>query len=169
MQTTATKPNVLITPDQLLQHWLGHRTLTRKTIQAFPDDKLFTYSVGGMRPFSGLAHEIATLAIVGIHGALTNEWKELEQLYPGKTQPETKEELLQLFDDATEYIAEFWPQIPDSRWQEMTMAMGQYEGSVYWSILYWIDNEIHHRAQGFVYLRSLGIEPPFFYDRGQNW
>ena len=26
--------------------------------------------------------------------------------------------------------------------------------------LYVIDNEIHHRGQGYVYLRALGIEPP---------
>lgn len=35
-----------------------------------------------------------------------------------------------------------------------------------WSkLLYMIDNEVHHRAQGFVYLRALGIEPPAFYER----
>jgi uncharacterized damage-inducible protein DinB len=27
-------------------------------------------------------------------------------------------------------------------------------------------NEIHHRGQGYVYLRALGIEPPRFYERG---
>jgi hypothetical protein len=32
-------------------------------------------------------------------------------------------------------------------------------------LLYVIDNEVHHRAQGFVYLRALGVEPPPFYDR----
>jgi uncharacterized damage-inducible protein DinB len=32
-------------------------------------------------------------------------------------------------------------------------------------ILYVIDNEIHHRGQGYVYLRALGIDPPPFYDR----
>ncbi|MGZ5248500.1 MAG: DinB family protein [Flavitalea sp.] len=32
-------------------------------------------------------------------------------------------------------------------------------------MFYFIDNEIHHRGQGYVYLRSLGIEPPFFWDR----
>ena len=26
-------------------------------------------------------------------------------------------------------------------------------------------NEIHHRGQGYVYLRALGIEPPPFYER----
>jgi uncharacterized damage-inducible protein DinB len=29
-----------------------------------------------------------------------------------------------------------------------------------------IDNEIHHRGQGYVYLRALGIEPPPFCERG---
>ena len=32
-------------------------------------------------------------------------------------------------------------------------------------ILYVIDNEIHHRGQGYVYLRALGIEPPPFWER----
>ena len=32
-------------------------------------------------------------------------------------------------------------------------------------IQYAIDNEIHHRGQGFVYLRALGIEPPHFWER----
>jgi uncharacterized damage-inducible protein DinB len=32
-------------------------------------------------------------------------------------------------------------------------------------VLYVIDNEIHHRGQGTVYLRALGIEPPPFYER----
>ena len=45
------------------------------------------------------------------------------------------------------------------------MAFGQYPGTTHDLILYVIDNEIHHRAQGYVYLRALGIEPPPFYDR----
>jgi uncharacterized damage-inducible protein DinB len=32
-------------------------------------------------------------------------------------------------------------------------------------VLYVIDNEVHHRGQGYVYLRALQIEPPAFYDR----
>ena len=39
------------------------------------------------------------------------------------------------------------------------------EGVIYGLLLYWIDNEIHHRGQGYAYLRSLEIDPPLFYDR----
>jgi hypothetical protein len=74
-----------------LAHWQGHRRLPRRVIDAFPDDKLFGFSVGGMRPFGALA-----------------------------------------LDDL---------------------------------ILYVIDNESHHRGQGYVSVRALGIEPPAFYDR----
>ncbi|MDZ4793126.1 MAG: hypothetical protein SGI83_02510 [Bacteroidota bacterium] len=48
--TTATIPVVIISPESLLKHWQSHRSLTHKTIEAFPEDQLFTYSVGGMRP-----------------------------------------------------------------------------------------------------------------------
>ncbi len=44
-------------------------------------------------------------------------------------------------------------------------AFGRYPGLVYDLLLYVIDNEIHHRDQGCVYLRALGIEPPPFYER----
>jgi len=42
---------------------------------------------------------------------------------------------------------------------------GQYEFPAIQNILYFIDNEVHHRGQGYVYLRALGIEPPFFWER----
>ena len=58
------------------------------------------------------------------------------------------------------------PRIPPLRFQEVDKAFsGQWEGVVYGLFLYWIDNGIHHRGQGYVYLRAFGVEPPAFYDR----
>lgn len=166
MQDTLVSTTVIITPAQLLEHWQGHRRVTRRVIEAFPEEQLFQYSIGGMRPFSELALELTRLAFVGIYGMATGEWKELEELYTGNANPATKAELLQFWDEATEYLNEQFPQIKPGRWQEMDAALGQYEGPVYSSMLYWLDNENHHRGQGYVYLRSLGIEPPYFWDRG---
>jgi len=56
----------VITKDELLDHWQGHRRLTRKAIEAFPEDKLFEYSIGGMRPFADMARELIGLAGIGI-------------------------------------------------------------------------------------------------------
>jgi hypothetical protein len=38
-----------INSQDFLNHWQGHRRVTRRVIEAFPEDKLFTYSIGGMR------------------------------------------------------------------------------------------------------------------------
>ncbi|MEX0610016.1 MAG: DinB family protein [Balneolaceae bacterium] len=158
--------SVIITPEELLEHWQGHRKLTRRTIEAFPDDKLFTFSIGGMRPFSELAMEMIKIAASGIRGVVTGNWQDFSEIEGDlPTSPKTKEELLKLWDWTTEQINEFWPQIPAGRLQENDVAFGQYEGKVWWHLFYFVDNEIHHRGQGYVYLRTLGIEPPYFWER----
>jgi len=152
---------VVISAEAMLKHWQGHRGLTRRVIEAFPEDKLFTYSIGGMRPFSALADEVIQICGPGVQGIATGKWTTLDALPSAKT----KEELLRQWDDVTEQINIWWPQITPQRFHEVDKAFGQYENIIYNSLLYFIDNEIHHRGQGYVYLRALGIEPPAFWDR----
>ena len=156
-------PAVAIPYDALLEHWQGHRRVTRRMIQAFPDEALFGFSVGGMRPFSAMALEMIRMASAGMRGLATREWP---NVYPKDAPtPSTKAELLRLWDETTDEIEALWPRIPPQRFQEVDKAFGQWEGVVYGLFLYWIDNEIHHRGQGYVYLRAVGVEPPAFYDR----
>jgi uncharacterized damage-inducible protein DinB len=156
----------VITSKVLLKQWHGHRNVTRRVIEAFPEDKLFTYSVGGMRPFAELAMEMIRMGAPGIRGVVTGKWPTFEEVERDFQTPNTRSELLRLWDESTEEINTLWPQISPGRFQEEDAVFGQYKGTIYWSILYFIDNEIHHRGQGYVYLRSLGIEPPPFWDRG---
>jgi uncharacterized damage-inducible protein DinB len=150
----------VISPEALLKHWQGHRRLTRRVIQAFPEDQLFSFSVGSMRPFGALAMEMITMAAPMVTGIVTGQWDAsvTREARPGK-------EVLRLWDESTEKINTLWPQIRPQRFQEKITAFGQYEGMVHDLLLYVIDNEIHHRGQGYVYLRALGIEPPPFYER----
>ena len=76
-----------------------------------------------------------------------------------------KEKLLELWDKATEEINTYFAQLPEERFHDRVMLFGKYEGTICSSIFYFIDNEIHHRGQGYVYLRALGIQPPFFWER----
>lgn len=157
---------VTITKEQLLQHWEGHRNLTRRVIEAFPEDKLFSHTIGGMRSFSELALEMIHMAAPGSKGIATGEWNEFGKIADSDlNKPKTKKELLELWDWSTEQITKYWNQIPEGRLQEKDVAFGQWEGQTWWHLFYFIDNEIHHRGQGYVYLRSLGIEPPFFWER----
>ena len=151
---------LFITADALLQHWQGHRRLTRRLIEAFPDDKLLSYSIGSLRPFGAMAMELIGISEPMVRGIVTQEWKQLDE-----PPPSTKADILRRWDEATGELNRLWPQIPPERFQETMTAFGQYPGRVCDLVLYAIDNEIHHRGQGYVYLRSLGIEPPPFYDR----
>jgi uncharacterized damage-inducible protein DinB len=163
---TQEQTTLVISEKQLLDHWQGHRRLTRRVIEAFPEDKLFNYSVGGMRPFAELAAEMIGMAVPNVIGVGTGKWTSFEDFSGhGNKKPSTKKELLELWDKTTEQINEHWQNMVPERWQEVDKAYGMWEGAGYWVFLYGIDNEIHHRAQGYVYLRSLGIEPPPFFER----
>nr|WP_295931695.1 DinB family protein [uncultured Dyadobacter sp.] len=160
-----TNANV-INSEALLAHWQGHRSLSRKVIEAFPEDQFYNFSIGGMRTYAELTMEMIGLTAPGIRGIVYGDWTFSEPALDSSTPaPATREEVLKLWDLVTEYINHLWPQIPTARFQEVEAAFGQYENTIYGTILYLIDNEIHHRAQGFVYLRALGIQPPFFWDR----
>src|SRR3954470_11780218 len=131
--TATTTSTVVITPEAFLDHWQGHRRLTRKVIEAFPEDKLFTYSIGGMRPFSEMALETLSMAIPSLSGVVTGKWQRADELghRNGKSKPATKEELLQRWDETTEQMNELWGQIPPQRFMERDLAFGQWEGPIY--------------------------------------
>jgi uncharacterized damage-inducible protein DinB len=151
--------DVVITPEELLEHWQGHRRVTRRLIEVFPEKELFDHSIGGMRPFATLATELLRMAVPIATGVATGEWRNDESA------PKTKAEILKQWDESTAALDRVWKTIPAHRFQEVDTAFGQWTGSGIWMILYAIDNEVHHRGQGYVYLRSLGVEPPAFYDR----
>ena len=159
MTSSSTSASVM-TSQQLLDSWQGHRVLTRRVIDAFPEDKLFTYSIGGMRPFSALAMEFIGMAVPTLNGVITGKWAQYAE-----AKATTKAELLHKWDDGTAEINVLWPKIPAARFQEVDTAFGQWKMPIYDLLLYIRDNEIHHRGQGYVYLRSLGIEPPPFWER----
>lgn len=152
---------LLISRDEFLAHWQGHRTLTRHTLERFPEQDLFTYSIGGMRPFADLIKEILSIAVPGLEGIVHHK----TEGYSHDLNLNSKAELLADWDKQTEQVNELFKQIPDERFHEDFNLFGEYNFPIYQNLLYFVDNEIHHRAQGYVYLRSLGIEPPFFWDR----
>ncbi|MBX2952375.1 MAG: damage-inducible protein DinB [Leadbetterella sp.] len=151
----------VISSAALLEVWQGNRRLTRRVIEAFPEKDLFEFSIGGMRPFADLAKELLGIAVPGLTEIVDGDTRPLSE----DMNVHSKAELLQLWDEATEGINALWPRITPERFSERIALFGQYENSVIDSILYFIENEIHHRGQGYVYLRALGIQPPFFWER----
>jgi uncharacterized damage-inducible protein DinB len=158
MDSSASAP--FLTPEAFLQAWQGHRALTRRLIEAYPEEQLFTFSLGGMRTFGALALELVSMAAPMVRGVVTGQW---DQSMDRAQRP--KAEILAMWDASTKEINTLWPKIPPEKFQETIKAFGQWPGPTYSLLLYVHDNEIHHRGQGYVYLRALGIEPPPFYER----
>lgn len=161
-QETTEKVAVIITPDELAKHWNGHRGLTRKLIEAFPEKELFEYSIGGMRPASQLIQEMIDVSGGGVREMVGGEAGTIEG---HKVTATTKAEFLAAWDNNTSELFENLVKIPVEKFHDKILSFGMYEGTILSNILYFLDNEIHHRAQAYVYLRSLNIEPPAFWDR----
>ncbi|MCK7554256.1 DinB family protein [Chitinophaga sedimenti] len=159
----------LLTPESLKAHWQGHRGLSRRILDAFPEKELFEFSIGGMRPYALLALEMIDLAEGGVKGLATGDWTmgDGAPRHYGQSDNgiKTKAELLALWDKVTADIERYYPEIAPERWQQVEKAFGMYENKGIGTLQYLIDNEIHHRGQGYVYLRALGIEPAPFWDR----
>jgi uncharacterized damage-inducible protein DinB len=162
MTTTATNTKQFITSAQLLEHWQGHRNLTRRVIEMFPEKELFEFSIGGMRPFAKLAVELISIGGPALRGIVNKKEDAFDE---EAFNPKTKEDILKKWDEETEVINQYFNEISEERFQETFNLFGQYEFPVYQNILYFVDNEVHHRGQGYTYLRALGIQPPFFWER----
>ena len=109
-----------ITPDALLAHWQGHRRLTRRVIAAFPEDALFMFSLGGMRPFGALALEMLTMAVPMVRGAASGDWTT-----SSSREARPRAELLRLWDESTEQLATVWRHIPPARFLRDDHGVGQ--------------------------------------------
>ncbi|MEN2401332.1 DinB family protein [Flavobacterium sp. MC2016-06] len=152
----------VITPEDLLKHWQGHRALTRRVIELFPEKDFFEFSIGGMRPFAKLADELLEIGVPALKGIVN---KTTEPYTEASEKLIFKGQYLEKWDEATAEINKYWEKLSIEDFNETFNLFGQYEFTVIQNILYFIDNEIHHRGQGYVYLRALNIEPPFFWER----
>ncbi len=151
----------VISSEALLEMWQGNRRLTRRVIEAFPEKELFEFSIGGMRTFAALAKELLAIGVPGLNEMVGGDIKPLDE----DLDVHSKAELLKLWDESTEGINMLWSRLAPERFAESVNLFGQYQGTVLSSIIYFIENEIHHRGQGYVYLRALDIQPPFFWER----
>ncbi len=152
----------VITPEDLLKHWQGHRALTRHVIEAFPEKDFFEFSIGGMRTFSKIADELLAIAVPALKSIVERESQPFKE---GEEKLIFKAQYLEKWDESTEEINQYWEKLTIEDFNETFNLFGQYEFPIVQNILYFIDNEVHHRGQGYVYLRALGIEPPFFWER----
>lgn len=153
----------LLDPTGLLEMMEGHRRLTLRTVEAFPEDALFRFTpCEPLRPFAEMLVEVIELEASYIRGVATGEW-----LLPASPAFSTKADLLGAAARIRARTRELWPQVTAGRLLSVKPDpfFGGPEQRLLDRLIYALENEVHHRGQGFVYLRLLGIEPPPFYER----
>src|SRR5690606_39903675 len=99
------------------------RRLTRRMIEAFPEEQLNSFSLGGMRPFGLLALELLDMAVPMVRGIVTGEWSS-----GWSREPLPRAELLRRWDESTAELEALWPQIPAGKFQETITSFGQFTG-----------------------------------------
>src|ERR1700722_13176976 len=95
--TTATTTISVLTAEELFKYWQGHHSLPPRNIEAFPEDDLFNFSLGEMRPFSAMAVEFIGMAVPIVDGVATGKWVK----YGDGPKPVTKSDFLALWDQQT--------------------------------------------------------------------
>ena len=155
----------LLTPESLLEMLEGNRRLTVRVVEAFPEEQLFSFKPAEpLRPFADMVKEILDIEDGYVRGIATGEWVFDEQRNAGIT---TKKALLEACAEVRQRTRELWPKVTAERLltQEVDGFFGNEPQSNLSRLIYALENEIHHRGQGYIYLRILGIEPPPFYVR----
>lgn len=148
--------------------WENNRRLTnnvaRALIRADAIDKVL---VPGMRPFRAFMLEIVGMERWNVQGLAYDRW---DYEAPSETlQTGPIEEVLEFGKKVREETRQLWPDIPFDAFTKMRPAPASYipAGTALGWLTYTFENEIHHRGQGYVYLRLLGNEPPAFFNRAE--
>ena len=134
-------------------------------IQAGAVDKVL---VEGMRPFRELILEILGVERFTVRGLAFDKW-EYEAL-PDNLRTSPIEEVLELGRNIRAETRKLWPDIPAEEFTKLRPSPTPFipEGTAIGRLTYALENEIHHRGQGYVYLRLLGQVPPAFYIRTEE-
>lgn len=153
----------VLTPAQLREMYEGNRRLTIRTIEAFSEQDLFNYKpTEPLRPFADMVKEVLAIELAYVRGSAMGEWG----YAPLDEAITTKQGLLDACADVAKQTGEWWPKVTAERLVNVEPD-GLFGGpqSNLSRLIYCLENEIHHRGQGFIYLRMLGTEPPAFYER----
>jgi hypothetical protein len=146
--------------------WEDNRRLTNNVVHALGEagamDKVL---VEGMRPFRELTLEILGMERWNVRGLAYDQWE--YEAPPEMLRTAPIDEVLEFGKRVREETRRLWPSIPFDALAKMRPSPAPYvpEGTAIGWLTYALENEIHHRGQGYVYLRLLGQEPPAFYIR----
>ncbi|WP_226537412.1 DinB family protein [Fictibacillus halophilus] len=154
---------MLLSKQDFFEMLEGNRRLTMRVIEAFPEEELFNFTPDEkLRPFAEMVKEIVNIEYGYIQGIALDKW-EYKDVFEGTS---TKEEMIRISNEIREETRRMWSEMNE---EKLCVVMKDEffgpEQSHFDRLQYALENEIHHRGQGYTYLRLIGVEPPEFYVR----
>ncbi|MGG4266771.1 DinB family protein [Peribacillus simplex] len=154
---------MFLSKEGLLNILEGNRRLTMRVIEAFPEEELFHYTPAEkLRPFAEMVKEIMNIETGYMRGIALSVW-EFPDSFAALS---TKRALISACEAVRQDTRKLWGQITEETLEavEKDPFFGPSQ-SHFERLQYALENEIHHRGQGYIYLRTLDIEPPEFFVR----
>lgn len=145
----------------LREHLERYRGVTLQTLEMVPEDKLAWYPAVAQFSFGQQFFHIAQVEEFYSHGLFEGDW-DAARLEESKARP-SRDALRQKLEEARRYTLEKLGRIEAAR---LDAAVTVPRVPVAWPLRSWlwylVEHEIHHKAQLAVYLRQIGLTPPFF-------
>jgi uncharacterized damage-inducible protein DinB len=143
------------------EHWQRYRAVTLHTLEFIPENRLGWRPSRDERSFAEVFAHVAATEDYYVHGLATGVWDSGRAQI--KALPSSREGLAkQLREQRTRAEAEL-ATIDGSRLDQIASVPGI---PVSWPLVSWlwyvVEHEVHHKAQLAIYLRAIGVEPPFF-------
>lgn len=157
------RPNEL---ESLLSSLERYRGVTRQTLDLVPDDRLGWRPEEGMMSFAGTLRHVVAVEEAYVAGLFRGEWN-FDPPPPGEGEPDRASLLAALDESRARTLAAIEELAAEGGAVDRLREKVEVPGiPVDWSLGAWlwllVEHEVHHKAQLAVYLRLLGVEPPFF-------
>jgi uncharacterized damage-inducible protein DinB len=149
------------TVSDIREHLERFRAVTLQTLEWVPEDRLRWSPQEGLRPFDEQFLHLARTEEYHVRGLLLGDWS--RERYFTRPSPLTKEALRRVLNETRTVTLDELDRLDPSRLDEQVMVP---EVPVSWTLRGWlwylVEHEVHHKAQLALYLRLVGVVPPFF-------
>jgi uncharacterized damage-inducible protein DinB len=143
------------------EHLERYRSVTLQTLELVPDEKLDWRPAAGLRSFAEQFLHIAQTEEFYTRGLFSDDWNMTSYARPATAI--TRELVLNKLAEVRTYSLARLAELEPSQLGSAKSVPGI---PVPWPLRGWlwylVEHEVHHKAQLSLYLREIGITPPFF-------
>ncbi|MFQ6003255.1 MAG: DinB family protein [Candidatus Zixiibacteriota bacterium] len=148
----------------MLDYFDKVQKVTLKAIKMIPEDKLDFKPTPEMMSVKELIHHMFANERVAAQGAKKGSITEEDYKKEGEREFKNLQDLINYAEEVHEEANQIAGSLTD---EDMKKKVENFFGMEYYPFLCFSDNcdhHWHHRGQLYVYLRLMGIKPPFLYD-----